>query len=328
MTLISTKQKIASAIILIAVIAAGTVPTTIPTLRAQGRLPSQGGMDTSILSSPTPAPANALSPTAALAPDAPLPPGLMGDDQQDDMLPPLAGEIQQINNQDYYISPLNTFRIRVPVYPELGGQVNDTMNVVTFQDAFGDHSSIGCFPLDDAMRADMARRGRKNFLIWFFQTFIQADFQRNLPGTTAMPDARYDPKPQGGALFMQLLIPDGSAYMERVFLFPQKNPVIAKRGNLAFERDGFVYVLSTELTERVFEHATWKKTDAEEEKILTDRMYDLLSRMIFIKPKTTAPAPTAPANTLTPRAAPSPTSSAPTITSPAPATPGATAPAK
>ena len=289
MTPILAKHKITSAIIIIAVIAASAVPA----LRAQNRLPSQGGAGANILSSPPPA--GGLSPDGALAPDDALPPGLAGDAQDNAEPPPLAGTISTINNQNYYISPLGTFRIRIPVYPELGGQVNDTMNVVTFQDAYGDHSSIGCFPLDTTMRVEEAKRGRKEFLVWFFQNFIQVDFQRNMPGTSAMPNAKFNPNAQGGTLFTQLLIPDGSVYAERVFLFPPKTPVVAKRGNLVFERDGFVYVLSTELTERVFEHDTWKKTDAEEEELLRGRLYDLLSHMVFMKAATSSPTPPAPA---------------------------------
>jgi len=321
MTSIPSKHKIASAVILIAVIAAGAVPT----LRAQGRLPHQGGIDPADSLSTPPPSGSVLSPNAsAPATDdslaQPLAPGMA--DDSDSQPPPLVGTI----DGNDYVAPTGTYRIRVPVYPMLGGQVNDTENVVTFQDAYGDHSSIGAFPLDTDMRVQKIKAGHKEFLVWFFQNYIQADFQRSFPGTTAMPDARYNSATQGGALFTQLLIPDGSVYTERVFLFPQHPPPVAKRGNLVFERDGFVYVLSMELTERIFQHDTWKKTDAEEETILRGRLYDLLSNMVFTKAKTGGAPPPAPAPASTGTTAPAAT--LPTVTFPPPATTGTAGAAK
>jgi hypothetical protein len=277
-----------------------------------------------------------MVPEPGPAQGAPLPAGLAPDMnmfQDDDGGPPLIGSITGNN----YVAPSGSYRVRIPIHVELGGQINDTENNVTFQDAFGDNSSIGAFPLNADFRIEMAKREHKDFLIWFFQNVIQADFQRNIPGTTAEPNARYNASTQGGALVTQLLIPDGSMYMERVFIFPPKNPVVARRGNLVFMRDNIIYVLSTELAERVFEHSTWKKTVAEEEEILRQRLYDLLSNMVFMKPNTNAYAPgyapvPAPAPANPPAAAPA-ASDAPVIRYPAHApattgTAGARAPAK
>ena len=350
MTLIPAKHKITSAIILAAVIAAGT--NALPSLRAQSRLPAQGGLDPSDFSSPlgpssSPSP---LSPDGGPAQDdtLALPSALASNDMSAILdggdQPPLVGAIDNNNN---YIHPTGAFRIRVPVYPELGGEINDTENVVTFQDAFGEHYSIGVFPMNGDLRAEDTKRGHKDFLDWFFQNSIEADFRRTLPGTNHEPTARYNAGTQGGALFTILNIPDGSVYMDRVFVFPPRTPVIAKRGNLVFVRDSFIYVLSTELSERIFEYSTWNKTAAEEEEILRQRLYDLLSRIVFMKVATSAsanaaatpapapalapmPAPAlapAPANTSTTAPAPAPAPDAPAAPNSTPAMPTVTYPA-
>ena len=41
-----------------------------------------------------------------------------------------------------YVSPTGTFKVVIPVLPELGGDITDTPNVVTFQDDFNVHVSI------------------------------------------------------------------------------------------------------------------------------------------------------------------------------------------
>jgi len=341
MTSIPAKHTITSTIIIAAVIAAGA--NVLPSLRAQSRLPAQGGFGSSDFSSPSPLAPSPSPFSQDGSPDdatqdntVPLPSALAANDMpmMDDGAPPLVGSVDNNNN---YIHPTGAFRIRVPVYPELGGEINDTENVVTFQDAFGEHYSIGVFPMTPQFLVEEVTRGHKDFLDWFFQTFIEADFRRTIPSTTHEPSARYNAGTQGGALFTILNIPDGSVYMERVFVFPPRTPVIAKRGNLVFVRDRMVYVLSTELSERIFEYSTWKKTPAEEEEILRQRLYDLLSRMIFTKAAASA-TPPAIAPTPAPTLAPAPTSPTGTTTAipavtypaPAPATTGAagSAPAK
>lgn len=225
----------------------------------------------------------------------------------DEDIPELLGEIQ--GNQ--YLSPTGAFRATIPILPfaELGSEISDTANVVTFQDAFGTHVSIGCFRLDAKLREEETKRGRKEFLVWFFQTYVQADFTRSVPGTNAEPNAKFINSTQDGTLFTLLNLPNGSVFSERVFIFPPKTPVIAKRGNFVFVNDNNIYVLSTELSERIFEHDSYKKTPAEEEEILRHRLFDILNGITFAKRAAAAPA-TAPAATTAPAA------SAPTISFP------------
>jgi hypothetical protein len=222
---------------------------------------------------------------------------------------------------DHYISPTGAFRITIPVIPELGGQITDNANVVTFQDAFGEHASIGCFPMNDNLRAEETKRGsRKEFLVWFFQNFIQADFARSVPGASAEPNARFINGTQGGAFFAQLLLPNGSVFAERVFVFPPRPQHVAKRGNLIFVNNDNIYVLSVELSERVFEFSTYNKTAAEEEEMLRKRLTELLGSITFTPRHASAPAtdntPAAPVK-IAPATPPAPTASeVPSITFP------------
>lgn len=256
----------------------------------------------------------ATPPAAIPAPDSAAFP-LIDEDEG----PMIIGEIT--GNQ--YISPIRAYRITIPIHPELGGEINDTQNVVTFQDMFGEHVSIGCFPMDEKLRAEETKRGRKEFLVWFFQTYIHADFARTIPGTTAEPNAKFINSTQGGTLFTQLLLPGGSVFEDRVFIFPPKTPPVAKRGNFVFINNGNIYVLSTELADRIFEHDTYKKTAAEEEEFLRHRLFDILNKIIFMK--TPAPAATTGSSAAPAISQPqaTPAQPAPSIAVPAVALPGA-----
>ena len=46
----------------------------------------------------------------------------------------LAGKIEGKS----YVSPTGIFKVVIPVLPELGGEITDTPNVVTFQDDFNE----------------------------------------------------------------------------------------------------------------------------------------------------------------------------------------------
>ena len=58
---------------------------------------------------------------------------------------------------------------------------------------------------------------------------------------------------------------------------------VAKRGNLLFVRGGHVFVISTELAERVIEGKSYSKTTAEEDELLRTRLLDILSKISFAK---------------------------------------------
>lgn len=192
----------------------------------------------------------------------------------------------RIENTTYY-SPTGAYRIAIPVLPELGGTVNDTDNVVTFEDHFTLHISIATFPQDATQRWELSTRGIKDYLTFFFTDFVIPDFQRMVPGIS-IESINFLPKTQGGALIAYTLLPGGSMFGDRPVIDGDVRGHVAKRGNLLFVRDGFIYVISTELAERITEGTSYHKTTEEEDQFLKDRLMDILGKMTFMKP-TAAP---------------------------------------
>lgn len=194
--------------------------------------------------------------------------------------PPLTGRLEG----RVYISPTGTFRIAVPVLPELGGTVIDTANVVTFQDGFNVHVSIGAFPQDATQRWELSTRGTQDYLVYFFSNYVMSDFQQMFPGAS-IESAQYSPVLLNGALFTYTLLPGGSMFDDKhAIVGPSESPPVAKRGNLVFVRNDYIYVISTELAERVIERRTYKKTTAEEDEILRKRLADIVKKMEFTRP--------------------------------------------
>lgn len=194
--------------------------------------------------------------------------------------PPLLGRIAD----NTYYSPTGMFRITIPVLPELGGTVSDTESVVTFEDQFNIHVSIAAFPQDATQRWEMSTRGPKDYLIYFFTNFVMPDFQQRFEGSK-VESARFLPNLQDGALLTFTLLPGGSMFSERAtFSAAPDKPVVAKRGNLLFVKSGHIFVISTELAERVLERSTYSKTTAEEDELLRERLLELLAKMDFTKP--------------------------------------------
>jgi hypothetical protein len=182
-----------------------------------------------------------------------------------------------------YSSPTNAFKIALPVLPELGGRIRDTERVVMFQDSFGVQISIGAFPQDATQRWELSTRGIKDYLIYFFGAFVMADFKGYCP-EAHIESAGFAADYLDGALFCYILLPGGSMFADQIaFRLPGKPPV-AKRGNVVFVRNGFVFVVSTELAEKVTEGSTYKKTPEEEDKILRKRLVDIVAKMQFPRP--------------------------------------------
>ena len=183
-----------------------------------------------------------------------------------------------------YISPVGTFRMTSPVLPELGGSISDTSNVVTFQDQFNVHVSIAAFPQDATQRWELSTRGLKDYLSYFFDTFVMSDFQKIFP-SARVEGSSFDTDMMGGALVVFTLLPGGSMFGEKhAVLGALETPPVAKRGNLLFVHDGVIYIVSTELAERVLERSTYKKTPEEEDVILRQRLADILKKIEFTKP--------------------------------------------
>ena len=86
-----------------------------------------------------------------------------------------------------------------------------------------------------------------------------------------------------GALLTYLHVPGGTMFADRVPQLSVAKVPVAKRGNLLFARGGHVYVISTELAERVIEGKSYTKTTAEEDELLRNRLLDILSKISFAK---------------------------------------------
>ncbi|HXQ80737.1 MAG TPA: hypothetical protein VN775_05470 [Opitutaceae bacterium] len=195
--------------------------------------------------------------------------------------PALSGTVEA----GVYTSPSNAFKVAVPVLPELGGRVRDTEHLVIFKDNFGVQITIGAFTQDATQRWELSTRGIKDYLIYFFGSFVMADFKRYCPDAR-IESAGYAADYLDGALFCYILLPGGSMFADQLAFTTPSKPPVAKRGNLVFFKNGFVFVVSTELAERVTEGTTYNKTPEEEDKILRKRLVDIVAKMQFPKPPT------------------------------------------
>jgi len=194
--------------------------------------------------------------------------------------PKLAGSV--VGSE--YTSPTGAFKMEVPVLAALGGTVRDTDSVVTFRDGYGLQISVGAFVHDATQRWELSTRGIKDYLVYFFGTYVLPDFRKFCPGTT-IETAGFSADFQEGALFTFILLPGGSMFENRpVFGAAPAAPPVAKRGNVVFVKNGFTIVISTELSERITEGSQYKKTPEEENQILRNRLVEVVKKMQFSKP--------------------------------------------
>jgi hypothetical protein len=198
----------------------------------------------------------------------------------------LAGQVAG----DTYLSATGLFRIAVPVRPELGGNITDTPNVVTFADSFTTHITIAVFPLDATQRWELSTGTKKDYLVKFFSGFLLADFREKFPGAS-VESATFLPTVQDGALLVYALLPGGSMFNQRIVLFgASDNLPIAKRGNLLFVKGDNIFILSSEIAERATERSLYTKTTAQEDEILKDRLLGVLGQMRFTSAAVAAPS--------------------------------------
>lgn len=196
-----------------------------------------------------------------------------------DTTPKLAGTLEGTT----YTSPTGSFKMEVPVLPALGGVVRDTEEVVTFRDSYGLQISVGAFVHDATQRWELSTRGIKDYLVYFFGSYVLPDFRKFCAGTT-IESAGFSADFEDGALFTFILLPGGSMFENRpVFGAAPTAPPVAKRGNVVFVKNGYTYVISSELSERVTEGSQYKKSPEEEDQILRNRLLDVVKKMQFIK---------------------------------------------
>lgn len=208
------------------------------------------------------------------------------------IVPAIVGRAQSLEGKiegKNYVSPTGIFKVVIPVLPELGGDITDTPNVVTFQDDFNVHVSIAAFPQDATQRWELSTRGLKDYLIYFFSNFVLSDFKQTFEGVQ-IESAKFVPSLLDGALLTYLLVPGGTMFGDRVPQLSVDRVPVAKRGNLLFVRNGHIFVISTELAERVIEGRSYSKTTAEEDEILRNRLTEIVSKISFAKPPAAEPA--------------------------------------
>jgi hypothetical protein len=206
--------------------------------------------------------------------------------QTGDVPPPILGTV----DHGVYTSPTGTFKIEIPVLPELGGAVHDTRNVVTFRDSFGLQISIGAFEHDATLKWQLSTRGTKDYLIYFFSNFVLTDFRQFCPGTR-LESAGFSSDLMDGSLFTYILLPGGSVFADQLAFVPPGDPPVAKRGNMLFVKNGVTFVISTELSEKVTEGSRYSKTPEEENVILRKRLQNIATNMVFLNAPVAAPAP-------------------------------------
>ncbi len=201
---------------------------------------------------------------------------------QDAPEPSLYGKL----TEGIYTSPGGIYRVAIPVLPELGGKVHDTENVVTFDDALNTHVSIACFPLDLSQKWEFENRGARDYLAYFYSNFVLPDFQTRFHGASTEASL-FVPDLRRGTLLTFALLPGGSFFdgQSRVLDAPAGDATVAKRGNLLFVENGYIFVISAELAERVTQSKTFQKTPEQENEILRDRLVTFVGRIEVLVPK-------------------------------------------
>jgi hypothetical protein len=186
----------------------------------------------------------------------------------------------------HYISHAGHFRISVPVLAELGGKIFDTENVVTFTDEVSTHVSVAVFPLDLTNKWELETRGVKEFLAFFYAEHVLANFARRFAGV-ATERSVFTPELRNGALFVFTLLPGGSAFQSKATVVETPGAPLpaAKRGTLLFVERGSIFILSTELAERVTQSSAFQKSADEENEILRTRLIALAGRMQIPSPR-------------------------------------------
>jgi hypothetical protein len=199
--------------------------------------------------------------------------------------PGLAGRVEG----DTYFSANGAYKVPIPVRAETGGTVTDNENVVTFQDDYNILYIIAAFPMDTSQRWELSIKTRQEYLKNFFAQYVLPDFRRAFAGVQVEPQGNFIPGLLDGALVVYTLLPGGSMFASKLaVLDPARKPPVAKRGNLLFVHNGFIYVISTELAERVTDGSAFTMTPEQEDVTLREKLTDMVNKIQFLNP---APAP-------------------------------------
>jgi len=184
-----------------------------------------------------------------------------------------------------YISPTGAFQVPIPVRPETGGTITDTANVVTFQDDYDILDIIAAFPMDPSQKWELSIKTKAEYLQGFFSQYVLPDFRRAFPKVEVESTGTFIPSLCDGALVVYTLLPGGSLFASKVpTIDPNRKPPVAKRGNMLFVRNGFIFVVSNELAERATEGSAFTLTQTEEDVLLRERLTDLVAKIHFQSP--------------------------------------------
>lgn len=194
---------------------------------------------------------------------------------------------------DRYFSPTGTFSMPLPELDEETGIVMDTPNIVVFRDRVATIITVAAFKMPPDERWNFETSNAKDYTVHFLKEFVIADFKEQFPETTP-ESAVFLPDLLGGTLLGYLSMPGGSAFDVDAIVrnHPDTKPPAAKRAAMIFVRDGWVFVLSSELAERITEMSTYILTTKDEDRILRERLLRTVNSLEFLPP---APATSAPA---------------------------------
>jgi hypothetical protein len=153
---------------------------------------------------------------------------------------------------------------------------------------------IACLPFDAPLRAELETRGRKDFLSHFFTQYVQPEYVRNFPDARA-ESAKYLPSILDGSLLVMNLLPNGTAFADRLHLPEDAPDPVAKHGSILFIKNDRIFIVTTELYERILFHGSFQKTTEEEDSILRTRLMRILGKMSFPAADASASSAIAPA---------------------------------
>ncbi|MGH7996566.1 MAG: hypothetical protein ACREFX_09465 [Opitutaceae bacterium] len=181
----------------------------------------------------------------------------------------------------YYFAPNGAYRIALPIVPAFGGMISDTPDVATFHDDFT-HISIAAIPQDMTEKWRLQSDGPKRYLQDYFRRLVWAQFLRSNPKATCEPDAIFNPGAFGGTFIAFVLLPGGSMFDDPALrLAPETTPPVAKRGNMLFVKNGYIFVISSELGQRVTEGSAYTLTSKQEDRLLRDQLFDIAAKIQF-----------------------------------------------
>lgn len=179
-----------------------------------------------------------------------------------------------------YHAPADAYSVSVPVLRGAETAVMDNGEIVVFKDKVSTLLTIAAFPLPPFAKWEHDTTPARDYLIAFFRDNILRDYNNEFPGST-IESARFIPEFQGGALVAFTLLPGGSAFSPTAARPPTAPAPVAKRGHIVFVRDDRVFVIATELAERITRAETFNLAPAEEDRILFDRLIAVLGTTRF-----------------------------------------------